>query len=238
MATTRNIQAVTFDVGGTLIAPHPSVGARYAQAALGHDGTSIPATILDQRFREIWGRQQPFQHSRDNWAKLVDEVFDELVKVPPSQSFFPGLYAEFATASAWRTFEDVIPTFEALAGEGLDLGIISNWDERLRPLLRELRLDRYFDCVVISCEAGFTKPSRVVFEEALRQLGRPADEVLHVGDGFREDYTGARDAGFHALHLYRDAPASDHQLRSLSELPHRLAALGDLPGPNFLTPRD
>lgn len=224
MQGTRAIQAVTFDVGGTLIAPYPSVGAVYARAAGGHHHGTLSAEILDARFNEVWRRCQPFHHSRDEWCSLVDEVFAGLTPTPPSQTFFPELYAEFARAAAWQLFEDSLPVLEALAAEGIDLGIISNWDERLRPLLRDLRLDRYFSCIVISCEAGFAKPSPVVFEEALRQLGRPAANVLHVGDGLQEDFAGATSAGLAALHLRRDAPSQELQIQSLRELPAWIAS--------------
>lgn len=213
-----SIQAVTLDVGGTLITPHPTVGAVYARVAARNHSPAPPAEELDRRFRQAWEGSRPFGYSRDSWASLVDEVFDGLVPRPPSETFFGELYDEFTRASAWRLFEDVLPALESLAGHGLDLGIISNWDERLRPLLHALRLDRYFNCLVISCEAGFPKPSPVIFQEALRQLGRPASAVLHVGDALREDFAGAMAAGLPALHLQRDAAPHDGQIQSLAEI--------------------
>lgn len=234
------IEAVTFDVGGTLLAPFPSVGEVYARVARRHGVHQATAPLLDQRFRDAWRARPSFGHHREAWESLVDEVFRDLDRRPPSATFFPELYAEFGRADAWRVFDDVLPTLESLAALGIDLGIISNWDERLRPLLAELRLDRYFACQVISCEAGFAKPSPVVFEAALRQLGRPATAVLHIGDNLRDDFAGATSAGFHALHLRRDAPSSDFQIQSLRDLlawvspqhPRRPPA----PGTNFLSP--
>lgn len=219
----NGIAAVTFDVGGTLLAPQPSVGAVYARVAARHGHPDCSPGTLDRRFREAWQRSGgSFHQSRSNWERLVDEVFAGLVDPPPSQSFFPQLYAEFARPTAWHIFEDVIPTLEALAGRGLDLGVISNWDERLRPLLKALRLDRYFASITVSCEAGFAKPSPVIFEEALRSLGQPAAAVLHVGDSLIDDFAGATGAGLAALHLRRDAPSADRQIRTLLDLPIRL----------------
>jgi putative hydrolase of the HAD superfamily len=234
------IQAVTFDVGGTLLAPDPSVGAVYAAVAARHGAGRIDPALLEERFWQAWRDNQPFHHTRADWESLVDATFEGLVPSPPSRSFFGELYAEFGRAKSWRVFDDVLPTLESLAAQGLDLGIVSNWDERLRPLLRELRLDRYFNCLVISCEAGFAKPSPVIFEEALRQLGRPATAVLHVGDGLREDFAGATGAGLAALHLRRDAPPHDLQIQSLLDV---LAWTSDLrvrtqsrDAQNFLSP--
>lgn len=214
------IQAVTFDVGGTLLVPHPSVGAVYADVAARHGFPDLSPDVLEVRFRTAWNRRTPFHHGRNDWADLVDEVFRDLVPGPPSASFFPALYEAFARPEAWRLYDDVLPTLEALAGQGMDLGIISNWDERLRPLLGALRLDRYFSCLAISCETGFAKPSPVLFQEALRQLGRPPHSVLHVGDALYEDFAGATGAGLAALHLRRDAASTDRQIQSLTEVPN------------------
>lgn len=219
------IEAVTFDVGGTLIAPKPSVGAIYSRVAARQGAGVISAEVLNERFAQAWRKSRPFHHTRDDWARLVDGVFEGLVTEPPSETFFPELYAEFARADAWTVYDDVLPTIEALAGVGLDLGIISNWDDRLRPLLRELRLDRYFNCILVSCEAGFEKPSPVIFQEALRRLGRPASAVLHVGDELQDDFAGAVGAGFSALHLRRETPPADLQIQTLREVAVRLGAL-------------
>lgn len=219
MPRKSSIQAVTFDVGGTLITPTPSVGEIYARIAAGHGFARIAPDLLETRFAEAWRKVRPFQHRREDWERLVDAVFEGLVPHPPSETFFDALYREFSFPRAWRLFDDVLPTLESLAAQGVDLGIVSNWDERLRPLLEELRLDRYFDSIVISCETGFIKPSQVIFEESLRQLGHPTSAVLHVGDALREDFTGAIGAGLQALHLRRDAPSRDLQIRSLSEIP-------------------
>ncbi|MBL9137854.1 MAG: HAD-IA family hydrolase [Verrucomicrobiales bacterium] len=223
---THPIQAVTFDVGGTLVVPHPSVGEVYHRIAVGHGVTGTSPELLDQRFQKAWHAARSSPQRREEWESLVDAVFEGLSPTPPSQTFFAELYEEFGRARAWRVLPEVIPTLEALAGQGVDLGIVSNWDERLRPLLGELRLDRYFSCFAISCETGFAKPSPVIFQEALRQLGCPAATVLHVGDALREDFAGAMSAGLAALHLRRDATSRDLQIRSLEEVVEWVARSG------------
>lgn len=220
-----HIEAVTFDVGGTLIAPYPSVGAIYARVAARHGTPGLSPEVLNRRFADAWRHARPFHHGREEWSRLVDRVFAGLVPILPSQSFFPDLYTEFGRVEAWQVYEDVVPTIEALAGIGIDLGIISNWDDRLRPLLRDLRLDRYFSSILVSCETGFAKPSPVIYQEALRRLGRPAAAVLHVGDELQDDFAGATTAGFSALHLRRETPSADLQIQSLKEVAIRLGAL-------------
>ena len=68
---------------------------------------------------------------------------------------------------------------------GLKLGIVSNFDTRLRPILKELSLDQLFDAIVISAEVGVEKPNPTIFEAACQQLGVLPEEAVHVGDDRR-----------------------------------------------------
>lgn len=210
------IRAVTFDVGGTLIQPWPSVGHVYSEIARRHGHPPIPPETLEHRFSQAWSRKADFQHRRDDWALLVDDTFEGLLPRPPSRTFFPALYERFAKPDVWRIFDDVLPVLDALASHGFPLAIVSNWDERLRPLLKALRLDSYFETIVVSCEVAFPKPSPVIFEFTAQKLGLPPQQILHVGDHAAEDFDGATSAGFHARILNRSTPAAPpHQLDSL-----------------------
>ena len=213
------IRAVSFDVGGTLIEVWPSVGHIYAEVASRHGVNALSAGLLDRRFSAAWRAAKRFSHSRSDWARLVDATFRGLTDRPPSQTFFAELYARFAAPGAWRVFEDVVPTLKALAARGLKLGVISNWDERLRPLLKRLKLAGYFEVIVVSREVGAAKPSPAIFEHAVRSLRLPPGAVLHVGDSVSMDVRGARAAGLPVLLLKRAAGAAwAGQIKSLREL--------------------
>jgi len=213
------IRAITFDVGGTLIEVSPSVGHVYAEVAARHGVKGLSPRLLDRRFAAAWRAARQFSHSRSDWAELVDATFRGLAHRLPSQTFFAELYARFAAPQAWRVFEDAVPTLESLAARGLKLGVISNWDERLRPLLRRLRLAQYFAAIVVSREVGCSKPARTIFEHAVQKLGLPPEAVLHVGDDQSMDLRGARAAGLSALLLNRTARvARPDQIKSLREL--------------------
>lgn len=216
------IRAVTFDVGGTLIEPWPSVGHVYAEVAARHGFTNISPDLLNARFRTAWNQCKPFEHARAGWEVLVDEVFLGLCE-PPSRTFFPELYHRFSEPDAWRVFEDVVPALQALASRNVKLGVVSNWDERLRGLLRVLKLHEHFEVFAISCEIGFPKPSRAIFDEVALKLALPANAVLHVGDSVEMDFVGARAAGFHALRINRTAGKPDPEtITSLAEVPRKI----------------
>jgi putative hydrolase of the HAD superfamily len=222
MKRLEGIRAVTFDVGSTLIEAWPSVGAVYAQVAAQYGGAVLQPEEMERRFREAFEATGRRAHSRSDWERIVDAAFAGLVAAPPSRTFFPALYERFARASAWRIFDDVLPALAALRARGLRLGVISNWDERLRALLEDLGLAPQFEVLIVSSEVGVPKPERGIFDAALRALALPGDAVLHVGDDWALDVQGARAAGMHALHLVRRGAAGDGAIRSLQELVERV----------------
>jgi putative hydrolase of the HAD superfamily len=211
------IRAVTFDVGGTLIEPWPSVGHIYAEVAAENGITGLSPEELSHRFGEAWSKIKPQRYSRDEWAALVDATFAGLTPEPPSRTFFPALYDRFNEPRCWRVFDDVLPALITLKMSGLRLAMISNWDERLRPLLARLELLPCFEECLISCEAGAAKPDRRIFLAAAERLKLKPNEVLHVGDSQREDMAGALAAGFHALLIDRSQPASAGRLSDLRQ---------------------
>jgi putative hydrolase of the HAD superfamily len=197
----------------------PSVGHVYAEVAARNGVKRLSAAALNRRFAAAWRAATRFSHSRLGWARLVDATFRGLTEQPPSQTFFAELYARFASPDAWRVFPDVLPVLDGLAARGLKLGVISNWDERLRPLLKRLKLAGYFEIIIVSREVRAAKPARAIFQHALRRLALPADAVLHVGDSLSMDVRGARAAGLSALLLKRTASvAKAGQIKSLLEL--------------------
>ncbi len=212
-----SIRAVTFDVGGTLIEPWPSVGRVYAQIAERH-GVHVSAEQLDGQFAAAWKAKKNFGYSMSDWSDLVNHSFAGLAGAPPNEALFSDLYRHFATAAPWRVFDDVLPCLQRLKQRGLKLGIISNWDERLRPLLRALEFDQYFDAVIVSGELGCHKPDAAVFNTAAQQLAIPGEAILHVGDSVAEDFEGARKAGFRAVLLQRGQTADRDAIPSLERL--------------------
>ena len=115
-----------------------------------------------------------------------------------------------ATAFAFILSTDKV--LDELRKAGYQLGIISNFDERIYRILENMNLHGYFDFVQIpsSCE-GFAKPSPEIFQAtralANRKYGPPLldHQFLHVGDNVELDYRAARASGFQALLLCHNA---------------------------------
>ncbi|MEL7561978.1 HAD family hydrolase [Dehalogenimonas sp. 4OHTPN] len=119
-------------------------------------------------------------------------------------------------------FDDVIPAMTELKRRELKLGVISNVDRDIKPLLDELDLTPFLSIVVTSQETGFTKPHPEIFLEALRQADLPADEVIFVGDQYQIDVLGASAVGMRAVLLDRggfsEAPPECVRVKNLYQL--------------------
>ena len=153
----------------------------------------------------------------------MQATFEGLLEADEAAAVLDDLYERFAQKTAWRVFDDVLPTLLELKARGLRLAVTSNWDERLRPLLEDLQLTPFFDALVISIEVGEAKPSTAIFQRCADTLGLPAAAILHVGDSPAEDFLGARQAGMGAMAIDRRSRLpGENTLAHLGELLSRL----------------
>ncbi|MCD6568207.1 MAG: HAD family hydrolase [Dehalococcoidia bacterium] len=100
-------------------------------------------------------------------------------------------------------FDDVKPVLTLLRERGLTLGMISNVDNDITPMCRELGLSELLQIVVTSQDVGVGKPHPEIFQEALKQAEVQADEAIYVGDQYQIDVEGANAAGMKGVLLDR-----------------------------------
>ncbi|XP_050361382.1 rhythmically expressed gene 2 protein-like [Nymphalis io] len=83
----------------------------------------------------------------------------------------------------------------------ITIGVISNFDPRLHEILFNLNLNKYFEFIITSYEAGISKPDKKIFQIAQGICKKYIDssQCLHIGDDITNDYHGAKEAGWHAL---------------------------------------
>ena len=206
-------KAVFFDVGGTLLRVHPSVGDVYAQYSK-HYGFSGTAQELNSRFGMEWekmggmeslGTTKGVEAEKKFWSELVHKVFEMSGGLRDFDEFFEGVYDAFRSKEHWRVFEDVLESgiLDQLKNKGIKLGVISNWDSRLPEILGSMGLAQYFDFILASTVVGSAKPDSFIFEEAIRLSGITAGEACHIGDEIKADFYGARQAGLDAVIIDR-----------------------------------
>jgi len=209
----RGIKVVFFDAAGTLLHLPRSVGFHYAEVAARH-GWNADAGSLQCAFVEAWRVAPPPAASRGPradddrgwWRALVAEVMAKCGAPPglDGTALFADLYAEFTRPGVWELYLEVPEVLAALA-KRYRLGVLSNFDGRLRRILAQLGILNCFEHLVISSEVGADKPHPWIFEAALACAGIAPHEALLVGDDAACDVEGARLAGWHAFHVERPA---------------------------------
>jgi putative hydrolase of the HAD superfamily len=223
-------QGVLFDAAGTLIAPAEPVGVTYARLAC-EQGVTLPPARIEDAFRRILAqapanaypgatRERAAELERAWWRARVRETFlatDGTARFRDFEGYFTALWEHFARGAAWRAREGAREALAALRAAGLRLAIVSNFDQRLHGILRDLGLRDSFEQIVIPAECGVAKPERAIFEACLARLALAAPQCVYVGDHARLDLEAARLAGLAAVDVA--------ELATLRELPDRLATL-------------
>jgi putative hydrolase of the HAD superfamily len=168
----KRFRVVFFDAANTLLYPDPPVGELYARTARKY-GVDVTAADVQAQFRRSWevlqikSTEDPVRYGvgeadgRRWWQALVAETFRPLGLPQPFEVFFDELYRLFADPDVWRVYPEVFDVLQVLRAQGLTLGVLSNWDIRLGPLLEGLKLMPYFDHVVLSAVVGWEKPRYV-----------------------------------------------------------------------------
>ena len=222
--------AVLFDAAGTLMAPTEPVGETYERLAREY-GVALSASRIEDAFRRVLAkapanvhpgesRERAAELERAWWRARVRETFlaaDGTARFRDFDAYFAALWAHFARGAAWRARPDALEALAALRIAGHRLAIVSNFDQRLHPILRELDLLPFLEQIVIPVDCGAAKPERAIFESCLARLGLEAGACVYVGDHARLDVEAAHAVGLTAIDVA--------ELATLAELPARLAAM-------------
>jgi putative hydrolase of the HAD superfamily len=209
------IKGVFFDAAGTLFQTREPVGETYARIARPY-GMDASAETVDARFGRSFRDNGPLAFGpghppdelrrleRNWWYDLVAKTFVGMGHFTDFEAYFNSLFDFFADPANWVADPEALPTFRALHQQGLTIGVISNFDDRLYRIFEGLGLRRWFDSITISSEVGFAKPSAKLFEAALERHRLIPAEALHVGDSEHLDLAGALSAGMTAVLLNRE----------------------------------
>ena len=239
LAQPQAIRTIFFDAGYTLLHPFPSV-PEICQRVCQELGLHIHLDQMNMRMEKIedfYFRQS--RVDRNTWAneEAITEFwidyymnllhpFVEEHNEPSIHLLARSIHEEFSKHTSWNIFPDVLPTLEALHTHGYTLGIISDWGIALGPILRQHKLTRYFDSLLISAVTRHAKPSPMLYELALQRANAVSDFTLHIGDSYVYDVLGARTMGITPILLDRFNKYSEKDVDCL--LVHTLYDILDL----------
>jgi HAD superfamily hydrolase (TIGR01549 family) len=196
-------------------------------------------TMLHEGYEVLRGR--PFAEVERLHASFLEELHPkvtsgELPLEQARQERFRRLFAAVGEAPDDRTIAEAAETYRrgyvrirrAVTGAAVLLaavkrlariGIVSNnLLEEQRGKLRHCELDAYVDVLVVSEEAGVSKPDPRIFQIALERLECRPEEVVMVGDSWAADVIGARAAGIKAIWFNPDRAPSPEPDAGVIEL--------------------
>lgn len=132
-----------------------------------------------------------------------------------------GLAALQADSDAVATFDGVRETLQALANQGILLGVITNTVLTLHDKLAFFERGGYghlWDSIILSTDVGFRKPDAQIYLAGVEQLGVRVQECAFVG---HESYEidGAREAGLHTVSFNCDPSiGAERHMRAFGDL--------------------
>lgn len=115
-------------------------------------------------------------------------------------------------------------TLQRLSRRNYYLAVVSNNYGNTAGWCDEFRISHFFQHILDSARLGVRKPNPLIFQAALNRCGMDASQVAFVGDNYRKDIVGAKQAGFLTIWIGCDKepgsyPFADWRISSVRELP-------------------
>lgn len=206
------MRAVLFDLDDTLLDYSGGVDACWetafrAAAPPGLDGATLLPLLAETR-RWFWSDPARHRHERVDmlraWTRIAAHTLERAGRPDPDAA------ARIAEAFAgsrqvtMRLFPDARACLERLVERDILLALVTNGDARQqRDKIERHGLASFFGAIVIEGEFGRGKPDAAVYEQALRELGRRADEAYMVGDNLEWDVAGPQRLGLTGVWIDR-----------------------------------
>ncbi len=235
---TSSIEAILFDMGGTLRRTNPPDDQVRLQTVdrirelIGSDVAPEDfASLLSSRARAYaeWANQTQTELDETGfWTRwmLPDWPAEKISKLSMELN-----QTWRKVHGTWTVLPEARPVIIELFRRGYRLGLVSNTTSSVEVprLFREWEVSGCFETVILSCVLGRRKPDPEMLLEAVRRMGVKPGNCAYIGDQPHRDVISARQAGFAQTIILKDPakPRSysddprllpDHFIESLNEL--------------------
>lgn len=142
--------------------------------------------------------------------------------VPKTDTRLDELFAIYLQnyEEAWTAFPDAAPTLESLRASGMPVGVVTNGNhDQQTSKINRIGLEPLLDRIFSSELTSHAKPAPEAFTHPCKSMQVSPAQTLYVGDNYRVDVQGARNAGLLAIHLNREGTKRQETIQSLAELP-------------------
>ncbi|UCC27240.1 MAG: HAD-IA family hydrolase [Candidatus Bathyarchaeota archaeon] len=216
------IKAVLFDLGDTLIrtAEIPEIYRRIGE----NFGVKLSVDEIREAHKDV-GESDAIEgmitSGQEFWVRWNSEVLSR-AGIQENRAFLARKIDELWWKYAdLEVFPDVVDTLTQLRAKGVKTGVITNGLKRdYEQILGKVRLTDKFDIVVGIDTCNKAKPDSEIFLHAVNMLDVRPEQAIFIGDSFKYDYEGARNAGLKPLLIDREGKASEsvETIRNLTEV--------------------
>lgn len=215
----KEVQALLFDLDNTLMdRDHTfrSFSRKFVQDFLGHMGPEeAERTVEDIIVRDADGYRD-----KDGFFAELSDVLPWRKKVTAAdiRAYYDRTYITHGAL-----MKHAVEMLEYCRERGYTLGLVTNGKKDIQyGKIDLLKLRGYFKAIVISGEAGISKPDPEIYRFALERLESTAEETLFIGDHPVNDIWGAAKAGMETIWLKRNHPWDEkldaHPWKTIHEL--------------------
>ena len=197
----RGFRGLTVDAFGCLLrggpAQLPNALRKIVSEHNGDHNARSPEDLWRDTFRK-YIRANPFLSFREVHRKTIQDFFEALGIANDVDGCIDAVFHEYRSSSA---YPEVLAVLRDLEQE-VPVAVVSNMDTTV--LLEALQRNGLsFTFIITSDEEQRYKPDPSLFQRAVRYLGLPAANVLHVGSSYAEDIVGASLTGMPSLLMQR-----------------------------------
>jgi phosphoglycolate phosphatase len=176
----ENIQAVLFDLDGTLIDSAPDLGAAVDQMRVDRGMPSLPLV----HYRPMAGAGA---------RGMIGLAFGFTPEHPDYDAMKEEFFRNYEACMTQRTFafEGVVQMIDALVAAQLPWGVVTNKSKRFaEPLTQAMPLFKTAAVVISGDTTPYAKPHPEPLFEAARRLGIAPSACVYVGDDERDIVAG------------------------------------------------
>ena len=176
----ENIQAVLFDLDGTLIDSAPDLGAAVDQMRVDRGMPSLPLV----HYRPMAGAGA---------RGMIGLAFGFTPEHPDYDAMKEEFFRNYEACMTQRTFafDGVVQMIDALVAAQLPWGVVTNKSKRFaEPLTQAMPLFKTAAVVISGDTTPYAKPHPEPLFEAARRLGISPTACVYVGDDERDIVAG------------------------------------------------
>ena len=200
------IKAVIFDFGQTLV--DSANGFRTAEKEAQDKLFANLGLTVREDFLAIYRRLRKEFHDRSNFSRfsLWQEVFYFYCAAVDDDLLVRWENGYWETVKKNTTLFPEVNNVLSSLGTRYEIALITNTQGQKASGGHRIslypQLEKFFKTIIVAGEGGLpTKPDPEPFKQCLDSLGISAAEAVYIGDDWRIDICGARDAGMRAVWL-------------------------------------